>query len=511
MALNDAHSVAARNPDLAAIVHASPDAIVVIQNGRHVFANDRALRLYRARDVLELATKPALDYMGPGLQGVAAAGLHLMTEEYRRVGYVEDVLIRLDGTRCEIEAAGSPLVFDGEPAALVVIRDISARVEAQRDLVEAREAARHAEERLAALVEYSANPIFVVDEAGMVRDANPATGRLAGDRIGQRAEDVMAEVVHPDDVPAVMRRLAEASRVSGPHSPFTFRITDGVAGWLHMEMIGNNQFGNPAIRGIVINARDVTERVQHLAQIERSRRALIQACGRTAESRDPYTAGHQRRTAELGAAIASEMGLDAHTIEGIELGATIHDIGKIAIPAEILVHPGKLSAPAFELVKTHCQVGHDIVADIDVPWPIADIVLQHHERLDGSGYPQGLVGDDILIEAQIVAVADVTEAINSHRPYRASRGLEAALAVLRDGRGTRFNAAAVDACSALIEQGRFEFPADNAPSDTTPPLSRSQPPTTDDRPGPERRVLGSGRSAMAHGPLSRSAGDADRR
>ena len=196
----------------------------------------------------------------------------------------------------------------------------------------------------------------------------------------------------------------------------------------------------------------------HMGQrLERNLLQTVQAIARTLETRDPYTAGHQRRVTELSIAIAEELGLDEQQIEGIRFGATIHDIGKIHIPAEILNYPGQLSEMEFGIIKTHTEVGNNIVKDIDFPWPVADIIYQHHERLDGSGYPQGLKGDEIILEARILAVADVVEAISSHRPYRPSMGIEAALDELRKNRGKFYDPEITDICIKLFEDNRFTF------------------------------------------------------
>jgi len=173
------------------------------------------------------------------------------------------------------------------------------------------------------------------------------------------------------------------------------------------------------------------------------------------EECDPYTAGHQRRTAGLAMAIARRMDLPDDQVHGIRLTSLIHDVGKIAIPSEILNRPGKLSAAQFEIVKSHCQVGFDIVKGVAFPWPIAQIILQHHERMDGSGYPQGLKGAQILVESRIVAVADVVEAITSFRPYRPALGLDVAIAEIRAGRGRHYDPDVVDACLSVLESGGF--------------------------------------------------------
>jgi putative two-component system response regulator len=178
----------------------------------------------------------------------------------------------------------------------------------------------------------------------------------------------------------------------------------------------------------------------------------IQAISLTIEKRDPYTAGHQTRVSQLSVAIAKEMELDEQLIEGLRLGAMVHDIGKIYIPSEILNRPGKLSDIEFMLIKTHSQVGHDIMENVQFPWPVAEMILQHHERMDGSGYPQGLKGEGILLEARIIAVADVLESMACHRPYRAALGITKGLTEIRSGEHTLYDSNVVNACLRLFEK-----------------------------------------------------------
>lgn len=186
---------------------------------------------------------------------------------------------------------------------------------------------------------------------------------------------------------------------------------------------------------------------------ERMKRVLLQtvkAVSLTLEMRDPYTAGHQRRVAQLATAIGERLGFDADRLEGLHTGALIHDLGKINVPSDFLSRPGKLSAAAFGVIKSHPDVGAEIVDGIDFPWPVSQMIRQHHERLDGSGYPDGLKGDAIILEARILAVADVVEAISSHRPYRPSLGLDAALKEIQDKAGSHYDPAVVQACIAII-------------------------------------------------------------
>ena len=211
-----------------------------------------------------------------------------------------------------------------------------------------------------------------------------------------------------------------------------------------------------------INLLNVSE---HLAQEFISGMSLLsnleetlRAISTMLEKRDPYTAGHQQRVADLAEKIALELGLSKEQAHGIRLAGIVHDIGKIQVPAEVLNKPGQLTDIEFSLIKLHPQTGYDILKGIKFPWPIAEAVLQHHERLNGSGYPKGLKANQIIIEARIIAVADTVEAMSSHRPYRAGLGLEAALIQVSNARGIELDQDAVDACLRLFREQGYQFP-----------------------------------------------------
>lgn len=208
----------------------------------------------------------------------------------------------------------------------------------------------------------------------------------------------------------------------------------------------------------LLTCRDVTERVESANRLKTSMLQTVRALCATVEKRDPYVIGHQDRVAELAASIGQCMGLDEHRIEGLRLAAIVHDIGKIMVPSEILNKPGRLSEPEFEIIKAHVEAGYDILKDIDFPWPVARMVREHHEAMDGSGYPLGLTGDCLLLESRILSVADVLEAVTSHRPYRPGLGLGKALEVLRQMRGAKLDASVVDTCVALIEGDAVQVP-----------------------------------------------------
>jgi PAS domain S-box-containing protein/putative nucleotidyltransferase with HDIG domain len=196
------------------------------------------------------------------------------------------------------------------------------------------------------------------------------------------------------------------------------------------------------------------------ASVEKLRKALagtIQAMALTVETRDAYTAGHQRRVTNLARSIAQEMGMNENDVDGLRMAGVIHDLGKISVPGEILNKPGKLTNLEFDLIKIHPQTGFDILKNIDFQWPIAQIVLQHHERLDGSGYPHGLRGEDILQEAKILAVSDVVEAMSSHRPYRATLGIDMALEEITKNKNLLYDADIVDTAVDLFTNKDFQF------------------------------------------------------
>ena len=174
----------------------------------------------------------------------------------------------------------------------------------------------------------------------------------------------------------------------------------------------------------IANANLYEDMKQRHSELQKAMDGVIHAVSLVVGTRDPYTAGHQRRVAELARAIAREMGLSEWQMMGIHVAGLLHDVGKVAVPSEILSKPGKINQYEFSIIKNHCQVGYDILQRIDFPWPVTRAVLQHHERLDGSGYPEGLSGEDIVLEARILGVADVVEAMSSHRPYRPALGLE---------------------------------------------------------------------------------------
>jgi PAS domain S-box-containing protein/putative nucleotidyltransferase with HDIG domain len=306
-----------------------------------------------------------------------------------------------------------------------------------------------------ALVQHSSDLIIVVDADGVVTYANPAASVMFGVSLEEAVGTSAFRYVHHDDFRRVVARHALLAREPTASIVDAVRFVSATGEERVLEIVATNCLDVPAVAGIVINGRDVTERNGYMVKLEASFDAITNAMANVVELRDPYTAGHQRQVADIATAIARELALPDDTVKGIGAAATLHDIGKIAIPAEILNRPGRLSPAEFEIIKTHPRAGYQILSEVPFPWPVADMVLQHHERLDGSGYPNGLKGSAIPIGCRVIAVADVVSAMSAHRPYRPSVGTDAALAEIEAGRGRLYDAVVVDACVRLVREGRL--------------------------------------------------------
>lgn len=321
---------------------------------------------------------------------------------------------------------------------------------------------RESERKFRMLIENASACVFIIRSDRFLY-ANPSAQRISGYSLEELGRINSMDIVHPDFRDIIKEKLESIIRGRGDGKHFGMKLVakDGREYWMDLQaaMINYDGISAQLIEAVDVSAIKHSEEMLHRTNM-RLRRALdgsISAIAFTLETRDPYTAGHQRRVAELSFALAAAMGLDADTAEGVRIAAAIHDLGKISIPSEILSKPTKLTEIEFSLIKIHSQAGFDILKNIDFPWPIAEIVYQHHEKIDGSGYPRGLRGDDMLIQSKILVVADVVEAMASHRPYRPALGLDFALEEITKNSGRLYDGDVVAACMDLFNEKGFEF------------------------------------------------------
>jgi PAS domain S-box-containing protein/putative nucleotidyltransferase with HDIG domain len=321
---------------------------------------------------------------------------------------------------------------------------------------------RKSEEKYRALFEDSRDAIYLNNQEGELIDFNMSTLELFGysreEMLGINTKSVF---VNPDKYERLQDEIAQKGSVR--EFKAKLRKKDGT----EMDCLITStvrQAKDKSKLGYQGMIRDISELVSSRKQIEKTlndlRKALggtIEAMALTVETRDPYTAGHQRRVSNLARGIATEMGVSKEQIQGVRMAGVIHDIGKISVPGEILSKPGNISQNELGIIKEHPQVGYNILKTVDFPWPIAQIVLQHHERMDGSGYPNGISGENILLEARILAVADVVEAMASHRPYRAALGINLALNEISKNRGSFYDSKVVDACLRLFNEKGYRL------------------------------------------------------
>ena len=385
--------------------------------------------------------------------------------------YMEDVNIEIGLIAKQLNAISSAILLVISFLAFYIIRHTVLADRVRRIISEERErllqALEESNARFRSLVETTSDWIWEVNPDGAYIYSSPKVQDLLGFAPGEMLGKHLVDLTAPKERERTERIFRQLLKSRKPFSGFenNCQARDG-----HVVVIEKNGvpvFGdNGELLGYRGIARDITERKSALEALRKSRDDLhnsleetVKSLALAAEKRDPYTAGHQARVDNLACAIARELGLPAKQIEGLHFAALLHDIGKISLPSEYLAKPAQLSQQERAIIKCHTEVGYEILKNIHFPWPVADIVYQHHEHLDGTGYPRGLTDEKILLEAKILTVADVVEAMSSHRPYRPSLGLETALEEIRNGRGTLYHAASVDACLRLIEEKKVDLSA----------------------------------------------------
>ena len=334
----------------------------------------------------------------------------------------------------------------------------------------AEEALWESEEKYRWVLNNIADLITIMDMNLRFIYVSPAIMRMRGYTAEEAVAQTFEQVMTPESMQISVKVFEEEMRLeaSGKADPDRIRIVnieqyrkDGSIVLMENHLSFMRDEAKKPV-GIISVSRDVTERKKAEVELQQTLDSLKRAVGTTiqvlvsaSESKDPYTAGHQKKSADLARAIATEMGLSQDKIEGIRMAGIIHDIGKLSIPASILSKPTKLTEIEFSLIKEHARSGYEMLKDVESPWPLAEIVYQHHERMNGSGYPRNLKGDEILMESRILAVADVVDAMASHRPYRPTLGIEAALEEIEKNKGILYDASVADACLRLFREKRF--------------------------------------------------------
>ncbi|HOO89942.1 MAG TPA: PAS domain S-box protein [Syntrophales bacterium] len=366
----------------------------------------------------------------------------------RKDGVIIDTLVTAEMTHSEHD---SGVEYYG------TIHDITEQKKVEK-------ARRIAESNYLSIFQNAVEGIFQSTLEGRYLTANPAMARIYGydspAELMETITDIESQIfVKPGDRKTLLRRMAEDGTVSGFETKH--RRKDGSIIWvnLYSRIVRDNAGTILFVEGMVA---DITDRrkaqvacKENVLKLQQALDATIHAILATVEAKDPYTTGHQRRVADLARAIATEMGLSQDQIDGIYMAAIVHDIGKISIPSEILSKPSNLVDVELDLIKTHVQSGYTILKNIVFPQPVARMVLEHHERINGSGYPNGLMGDNLLIESRILAVADVVEAMVSYRPYRSALGIEAALEEIEKFSGILYDSDVVSVCLRIFKQKQF--------------------------------------------------------
>ncbi len=425
----------------------------------------------------------------PSVQAADKRRMHGEADRY------ELQLVRKDGSLVSVLVSGSPRMEEGRFAGtLAIITDITEHKQTQEaleehadrleDMLEERTAElmevrdrlqqettrrQRAEEEIRQLknlnggiVQNMTEGVVLEDAAGHLTFVNPAAASL----LGYSPEDLLGRhwttIVPPDQHPSV--RAAGKRHMHGEVDRYELELVRKDGSLVPVLVSGSPRIEEGRFAGTLATFTDITGHKQVEKELQRSLERLrrtfdetVQALASAVKTRNPYTAGHQRRVTQLACAIAEEMGLPEEQVEGIRVAGLVHDIGKINVPLEILSNPQGLTEFEYGIIKAHPQIGYDILKAIEFPWPVADIVLQHHERLDGSGYPHGLSGEEIMLEAKIMGVADVVDAMAAHQPYRSALGMDRALEEISENRGALYDFRVAGACLKLFKQKGFRF------------------------------------------------------
>lgn len=358
-------------------------------------------------------------------------------------------------TALHMDITARKIIFEGRWAEIVLAIDVTEQIQALENL-------KSTENLYRGLVEHSMVGIYVLQDRALAY-ANPRLAEMFGYTTEEMQDMDILDLAAPAqrDVADAAIRVRMASQVATGRDLFTGRRKDGAEIIVDVHNARLDNRGGPIMMGVVLDVTDAkraeAKAQEHVAHLERVLDDTLRAISAIGEIRDAYTAGHETRVGRLAAALGAELDISAHEQNTLRMAGQVHDAGKIGIPAEILSKPSRLSALEYDLIKTHPQLGYDVLKFIDFRQPVAEIVLQHHERIDGSGYPHGLNAETMLPLAKILAVADVVEAIHSHRPYRVGLGIDYALAEIENNAGLTYDSEVSAACVRLLRQRGYQI------------------------------------------------------
>jgi len=433
----------------------SSGVAVADETGVLTMVNDRLCQIYGySRD--EVMGRQFFDFIHPDDKDRIANDFMEAVAKAQTLPAIEFRGLRKNGSVIWLFTSPSTLIIEERLAGFsVIIQDITS-------LKQAEEALKESEQRYRSLFQHNPNAVYSLDLQGRFTSINAAAVILSGYSEAEAEKMSLQQIIAPEHLETVRRHFARAC--GGEPQAYELAIITKKGKKIDCFVTSTPIIIDGKVIGVYGIGEDITGRKQAAkdlkAALEKASSTLdgtIEAIAMMSELRDPYTAGHQRMVSQLAVAMAEEIGLEQDRVQDLAVAGLLHDVGKVYVPSEILSKPGKLTSLELGLAKAHAEASYNIVRSIKFSGPIAHIVWQHHERMDGSGYPQGLVGDQIMLEARILAVADVVEAMVSHRPYRPALGLEKALDEITRNRAMLYDAQAVDACLVLFNEKGFTF------------------------------------------------------
>jgi PAS domain S-box-containing protein/putative nucleotidyltransferase with HDIG domain len=435
------------------VIDSSPFAIIIHSYRKIVFINKSALQLFNFEEENEMVGRNFIELICPNFRDSMVERMERLINKREERSPVEVEVLVGKGETKWVEIFDSYVEFNDNPSIISIILDITEK--------------KITEEKFTRLFTSIFDGVYESTPDGRLLTVNPALVKMLG---YDSAEELLSKPIkelffNPEEREDLVQKIEK----NGELRNFELKLKRKNGSILYVL---DNSRAKRDRKGKVISYEgtltDITKRKTAEERLKMSYEKLkkivesvINAMVKMVETKDPYTAGHERHVAKLASEIARELGFPDEKIEEIRMTALIHDIGKMFIPSEILVKPGKLTEEEFAFIKLHTYHGYEILKTIDFPWEVAPVVLQHHERFDGSGYPQRLKGDEILMEAKILSVADVVEAITFHRPYRPGHGVEKAIQEIYQFRGTLYDPDVVDACLKLFREKNFKFESTN--------------------------------------------------